>query len=99
MKLAFRPVGKKAPPRPRRFDSMSSWMTACGSCARLLELVVAAGGPIGREAGQRLAVVAGEDERRTLRDTHGGLSHSAAPRRSSGRRPVSRTAGSDGRSP
>ena len=39
MKLALRPVGKKAPPRPRRFDSISSWITRLGILrARLLEL-------------------------------------------------------------
>ena len=31
MKLALRPVGKNAPPRPRRFDAVSSSMSACGS--------------------------------------------------------------------
>src|SRR5437868_5214142 len=34
MKLALRPVGKNAPPRPRRFDSTTCWITACGSSAR-----------------------------------------------------------------
>jgi hypothetical protein len=34
MKLAFLPVAKNAPPRPRRFDAFSSSMTAPGSIAR-----------------------------------------------------------------
>src|SRR5581483_8589112 len=34
MKLALRPVGKNAPPRPRRFDSIRSEMTSCGGIAR-----------------------------------------------------------------
>src|SRR6266446_2016094 len=34
MKLAFRPVGKNAPPRPRRFDWISWSVTSCGVIAR-----------------------------------------------------------------
>src|SRR2546429_575447 len=34
MKLAFRPVGKNAPPRPRRFDWISLSVTSCGDIAR-----------------------------------------------------------------
>src|SRR5712691_13186572 len=34
MKLALRPVGKNAPPRPRRFDWMSWSVTSCGFIAR-----------------------------------------------------------------
>ena len=33
-KLALRPVGKKAPPRPRRPESRISWTTAAGSICR-----------------------------------------------------------------
>src|SRR5918992_462919 len=36
MKLALRPIGKNAPPRPRRFDASSSSMTASGSSPRAL---------------------------------------------------------------
>src|SRR5918999_1111376 len=36
MKLALRPIGKNAPPRPRRFDASSSSMTASGSIPRAL---------------------------------------------------------------
>ena len=34
MKLALRPIGKKAPPRPRRFEVRSSSMTASASMPR-----------------------------------------------------------------
>src|SRR5215207_9875540 len=34
MKLALRPVAKKAPPRPRRFEASTSSITAWGSIAR-----------------------------------------------------------------
>src|SRR5947207_11730963 len=34
MKVACRPVGKNAPPRPRRFDWISSSVTSCGAIAR-----------------------------------------------------------------
>src|SRR5688500_7738749 len=33
-KLALRPIGKPAPPRPRRFDAISSSTICCGSSAR-----------------------------------------------------------------
>ena len=33
-KLALRPIGKNAPPRPRRFEARSSSTTACGSSSR-----------------------------------------------------------------
>src|SRR2546421_4823129 len=36
MKLAFFPVAKNAPPRPRRLAVFSSSITHCGSCARAL---------------------------------------------------------------
>src|SRR5688500_5199725 len=34
MKLALRPVAKKAPPRPRRLEASTSSITVCGSMAR-----------------------------------------------------------------
>ena len=67
--------------------------------ARLLELRIAADRAICVEAAQRFALVAGEDECRSLGDLDPRLSHSAPPRGLRAHRPGRPTADSGGRRP
>ena len=64
MKLALRPVGKNAPPRPRRFEASSSSIDRLRlHRARPLELRVAADRAVLVELRQVALVGAGEDDR------------------------------------